>query len=130
MVTRTGRAHRDVQFVDLALPFQVLQLPHPLLADRVDLDGVVGRFAGREEDARAPGEHHHGETEGNHAPQNLQRVAGVRDVRQFVLRTAAVADREIEDGAEDQQREEHGDREQEVQQVIHLGSERGGLFRK
>jgi hypothetical protein len=73
----------------------VLQFPHPLLADRVDLDGVVGRFAGGEENARAPGEHHHGETEGNHAPQNLQCVAGVRDVRQFAFRTAAVTDGEI-----------------------------------
>ena len=29
-------ADRDVQFVDLALPFGVLDLPHPLLADDVD----------------------------------------------------------------------------------------------
>jgi hypothetical protein len=89
----------------------MFQLPHPLLADRVDLYGVVGRPAGGEEDARAPGEHHHGETERYHAPGNFQRVAGVRDVRQFVLRTPAVADREIEDGPEDQQRKKHRDRE-------------------
>jgi hypothetical protein len=119
-----------VQFVDLALPFLMLQLPHPLLADRVDLDGVVRRLAGGEVNARAPGEHHHGDAERNHAPQNFQRVAGVLDVRQFVLRTAAVLDGEIEDGPEDQQREEHGDREHEIQQVIHLGSQRGGLYRK
>ena len=63
-----GAAQRDVQFVDLALPFHVLELPHPLLADDVDLERIVGRTALEEEDAGAPGEHDHGEAEGNHRP--------------------------------------------------------------
>ena len=63
-------------------------------------------------------------------PEDLQRHAAVRHVRQFLLRAPAVADGEIEDRAEDQQREEDRDRQQKVEQVIHFGRERGRLFRK
>ena len=51
-------------------------------------------------------------------------------VRQFLLRTAPVADGEIEDRAEDQQREEDRDGQQKVQQMVHIGSDGGRLFRK
>ena len=52
-------ARRDVQLVDLALAFEVLELPHPLLADGVDVHRLVGRTAQVVEDRRAPAEHHH-----------------------------------------------------------------------
>ncbi len=38
-----GPPGRDVQLVDLALPFRVLELPHPLLALAVDHGGIVRR---------------------------------------------------------------------------------------
>ena len=108
----------------------VLELPHPLLADDVDGDGVIGRAALLEEDGGAPGEHDHGEAEGDDAPQDLEGQAAVHRVGQLLFGAAAVADGEIEDREEDHQREEHRDREQEIQQVVHIGSEGGRLIRK
>src|SRR5258708_37833414 len=36
-------AHGNVQFVDLALPRSMLELPHPLLADDINFDSIPGR---------------------------------------------------------------------------------------
>ena len=52
------------------------------------------------------------------------------DARQFLLGAPPVADGEVEDRAENQQREEDRHRQQEVQQVVHVGREGGRLFRK
>ena len=41
-VMRMGRFDRNVQRVDLALAAGMLELPHPLLAGGVDVEGVVG----------------------------------------------------------------------------------------
>ena len=83
-------------------------LPHPLLADHVDLQGVVGRAAFVEEDAGAPGEHHHGEAEGNHATRAISSaMPPCTGVRQFVLGAPPVADGKVEDRGENQQRKEH-----------------------
>src|SRR5579859_1500283 len=47
-------AHRHMQLVDLALPFWILNLPHPLLADSVDQISVFRRRVRIVEDLRAP----------------------------------------------------------------------------
>jgi len=60
-----------VQFVDLALPLGVLELPHPLLGHHVDLQRVAWRAAFVEKDAGAPTEHHHREVKRNHSPEDL-----------------------------------------------------------
>ena len=59
MISFTGAADRHVQLVDLALAVEVLELPHPLLADDVDVQRLVGRARHREEHAGAPDEDHH-----------------------------------------------------------------------
>ena len=100
---RHGEPHRpshgNVQLVDFPLPPQVLEFPHPLLADDVDIQGVVRRPAFVEVDAGAPGEHHHGESERNHAPQDLERHPAMDRARQFVFGTPPVADGKVEDGS-------------------------------
>ena len=54
MISLTGRPTGHVQLVDLALPVHVLDLPHPLLADDVDLHRA-GRAAGyRSKNTLAP----------------------------------------------------------------------------
>ena len=68
------RVDRHVQLVDLALPLAVLELPHPLLADGVDVERFVGHAAHeREVHARAPDEHHHREDERDARPDQLER---------------------------------------------------------
>ena len=50
------RVDRHVQRVDLALAAGVLDLPHPLLGDDVDLQGIAGRLKLADVDDRSPDE--------------------------------------------------------------------------
>ena len=50
-------AQRDVQLVDLGPPLGMLRVPHPLLADHVDLERVNGRVVHAVEEDRPPDEH-------------------------------------------------------------------------
>src|SRR4051794_4923473 len=50
---------RDVQLIDLALSGWMLQLPHPLLTCRENLEGVLRRDLDVEIDAGSPGKHCH-----------------------------------------------------------------------
>ena len=64
---------RHVQLVDLALPFRMLDLPHPLLAGDENLHRSRGRLRVPEVQARTPYEHHCDDHCGNRGPQNLER---------------------------------------------------------
>src|SRR5215471_21503962 len=57
-------ADRHVELINLHLPFGVLELPHPLFADDVDLHRLWRRTLHGHEKARTPAEHHHGEKKG------------------------------------------------------------------
>src|SRR5262249_60061742 len=48
--------HRDVHCVNLALSFDVLQLPHPLLAYNIDFSGIAWWRAHLDVQDSAPGE--------------------------------------------------------------------------
>ena len=88
MISFTGAADRHVQLVDLALAVEVLELPHPLLADDVDVERLVGRARHREEDARAPDEDHHRDEERDDRPGDLEHQAAV-DARADARRATA-----------------------------------------
>ena len=66
-------AHGDVQFVDLALSFFMLQLPHPLLGYDVDFGSAAWRRPLREVNHRAPQEDHDENTQRNDRPGDFQR---------------------------------------------------------
>src|SRR5438309_1344 len=70
-------SNRHMEFVDLALTFHVLELPHPLLGDGVDLGGILGRLALLEAGDCAPGKEDHENAERNQAPGNLERVRAI-----------------------------------------------------
>ena len=42
MIMRTSRPDGNMQLIDLALPFRVLELPHPLLAHGVNFHRSLG----------------------------------------------------------------------------------------
>ena len=99
-----GPADRDVQLVDLALPFGMLKLPHPLLADDVNDRGVVRGAIGAEVDRRSPDEDDHEDRQRRQRPEQLQRDVGRRRRRRGgVAGAAPVADREIDEQHRDQQ---------------------------
>ena len=66
-------AHGDVKFVDLALTFLVLQLPHPLLGDDIDFGRASGRRALLEVNHRAPNKDNEENEQWNHRPGDFQR---------------------------------------------------------
>src|SRR5450631_3268150 len=72
-------ADGDVQLVDLALPFHVLDLPHPLFGDYVDFRSVGGRRAFLEVDDGTPDE------EGQHHKERNDRPADFEDGRALDL---------------------------------------------
>src|SRR5581483_2846147 len=61
-----------MQLVDLALPFLVLDLPHPLFADDVDFSGVAGWSALVEVDDGAPAKDHHEDAQRDHRPGDFE----------------------------------------------------------
>src|SRR5260221_11431660 len=63
----------DVELVDLALAFHVLDLPHPLFSDDIDFGRVCGRSALLEKYDRAPDE------EGQHDKERNDRPADFED---------------------------------------------------
>src|SRR5208283_2390607 len=65
-------SHRDMQFVDLALTFGVLHLPHPLLRHNVNFSRVGGWRALFEVNDGAPGKDHHKDEKRNRAPGDFQ----------------------------------------------------------
>ncbi len=95
-------AHRHVQLVDLALAFRILDLPHPLLSDCVNVHRVGGRAGVGEEDFGAPPEERQHDQERNHGPGYFQTQGAVNRLGDFVGRTAAIFDGENEDRDENQ----------------------------
>jgi len=74
-----GAAGGNMQLVDLTLAVEMLELPHPLLPDDIDVD--ARRPAGRDiaiVQARAPDEDHHRDHERNHGPRELEDEVAVR----------------------------------------------------
>src|SRR5207245_1819435 len=65
-------AHGHVQFVDLALSFFVLELPHPLLSHYVDFGCASGRRPFLEIDHCPPHKDHHENSQRNDRPGQFQ----------------------------------------------------------
>src|SRR5438445_1636882 len=70
-------SHRDMQLVDLARAIRVFKLPHPLLADGIDLHRAGGWTAEFEIEPTTPHKDDHRNGQRNRAPGNLQRDVAV-----------------------------------------------------
>ncbi len=123
---------RHVQRVDLPHALGMLKLPHPLLADRIELQGVGRRPGQREIEPRAPHEHHHHQRERDRRPDDLEQdrspavpvraLAPLQRRRADLLRRRSafsVVDGEVQDERGDQHREEAADRHHEEEEQIH-----------
>ena len=82
--------NRHVQLVDLTLAGGVLQFPHPLLADDVNLNRILGRFVLIEIDACAPAKHRHRDDEGNNGPERFELMRARDRTRDLVRRAPPV----------------------------------------
>ena len=117
-----------MEFIDLALTFGMLDLPHPLLGHNVDFGGVGGRSALFEIDHRAPGENDHEDKERDGAPSDFERD---RTFNLFGGNAGAVtvAGGEKDYQGADQQGHHPGDDEQKNVERVHAMSQGRGLLR-
>src|SRR4051812_22143252 len=67
-----GPADGDVQLVDLALPFGMLDLPHPLTADDGDLERTHRRLSLVQKNRCAPEKQHHRDAERHRGPKDFK----------------------------------------------------------
>ncbi len=102
-------ADGQVQVVDLGLAGGMLELPHPLAADRLDHHRVGGWVARLDVELRPPDEEHQGEQERDQHPADLDEVRADAGGLPVGLRALAVAQGEPRDRDEDR----HGQRERQ-----------------
>src|SRR6266851_2905637 len=121
-------AYRNVQFIDLALAFGVLQLPHPLLSHDVDFRGVAGWSALLEIDHRAPEKNHQEHAHGDNRPGQFQG-RGTFDLLCLYSGTMAKLSREKDNADKNQKRYQPADDEQEDVKRIHIARHGGGALR-
>ena len=119
-----------MQLVDLPLSVGVLDLPHPLLSDDVDLERIGRRPVHREEEVGPPEEKREGDEERNHRPGDFELQRALDSAGELRLRPPPILDREVDDRERDQRREEEADEEQVEVEMVDVRRHRGGLFRK
>ena len=122
-------ADGHVQFVNLALPGRVLKLPHPLLADDVNLHRVLGRTILSEINLRAPGEDAQGNQQRNHRPESFEFRRSLDRPRNLKSIATAVSNDKENDYRRNQQREENRHAGNiEIHGVHVAGNRRGTLW--
>jgi len=81
-----------MQFVDLALAAGVAEGPHPLLAERGDLQRIGRRAVALHEQHRAPAEEDEGDRQARSGPADFQRQAASASAGAIRARSGAVLD--------------------------------------
>ncbi len=122
-------ADRHVQVVDLGLAAGMLELPHPLPADGVDLQPAGRQRLVPHEELRPPGEEEQREQEGPDHPGHLDGRGPDLAVAPVRLHALAVDQGEPREGDEDRHGEEQRQHREGQDQVIRLhgaGRGRGG----
>src|SRR4029079_13240280 len=83
-------AHRDVQLVDLTLTRRVLELPHPLLADHINFQSVLGWSRFGEVNLGPPDKYGHRDQQWDHRPERFQFRRAFDRPRNFKSVAAAI----------------------------------------
>src|SRR5262245_40033628 len=108
----------------------MLRLPHPLPADDAEFEGVLWRIVDIKKNARSPDKHHHGQTERDRGPGDLQPDASLNGFWPLMLGAAAILDGKHENGQKNQRNEESRYREKKVKQRIDPWRHGRGLLRE
>ena len=116
-------ANRHMQRIDLMLSTRMLRLPHPLLADDIDVHRVGRRIVDPEVQQRAPDKDDQEQRQRNNRPGRLeQRRAFHLDGDRVLL--LAIPNREAEDENSHQRQADH--REQQQEEVERVSVRRNG----
>src|ERR1043165_690387 len=96
-----------VQLINFALAGRMLELPHPLFADYIDLQSVLRRTVLGEINFRAPDEDAHRDHQRDNRPQRFQFVRAFDRAGNLESVAAPVADDEKDDDQRNQSDEEN-----------------------
>ena len=122
-------AYGNVKFVDLTLPGGVLDLPHPLLTDYINLIRVLRRSRLFEIELSTPRKYAHRDDEGNDRPEHFQFVGAGDRPGDFVWRAASVLnDKKGQNSGYQQSKKDRDAGEIEIEGV-HLAGNGGSTLR-
>ena len=127
----THRAtHRHVEFVQLALALGVLDVPHPLLADDVDLQRIgVGRWDFQPViEGRAPDEETHRDHQRDGAPYEFDFPGLEVERRAVGVAALTVLVQEVKHRHEDHRQHDQREQDQRVEKRVRLPRHGGGTF--
>src|ERR1700685_940652 len=122
-------AHRNVELVDLAQASRLLRLPHPLLANDIDIKRIERWTPKVDVDDRAAGEHRERQQQGHDKPNRLKPHVAVDRNADFAWALTLVFEEEKDHRGSDGDREKEADRGDVHHQGVDAGSEVGRLLR-
>ncbi len=106
-------ANRHVQLIDLFAAIGLLQLPHPLFPDHINVEGIGGCVPVIHVNRRAPSEHRQQKRERQSNPGNFQPQVAVNRHTDFSGRLALVFEKEIDHRGTDDYGKEQAHRHHE-----------------
>src|SRR6202162_4804897 len=119
---------RNMQLINFLAAVGLLQSPHPLLADDIDVQGVGGRGAEIDIDERAPGKNDHGDRGGDQGPADFQEQIDMHVVANFTRSFAAVFVHREDAKCRDQHDEKEAGEHDERKQRVDIAGETGRLL--
>src|SRR5580698_3510744 len=122
-------ANGNVKLVDLAAAVRLLDFPHPLFADDVNVQSVGRRVAKIDIDGCAPAKHSQRNDRRNDNPRDFQAHVAMNRNADFVFALAMEFEKENHDRRGDGHGEKDGHEDQERHQRVDAGSEVGCLIR-
>src|SRR5262245_13097191 len=111
---RDSPVQGKMKFINFALTSGMLQLPHPLFADDINLHGIVRRARDREVDTRPPDKHYHHQNERDRRPERFKFCRTRDRLWQLDLRAPTVLDCKENHQASYEQREKNRSEERRV----------------
>src|SRR5215470_2774796 len=109
----------------------MLNFPHPLSADNINIQGLVGHTRIRNVQARTPRKHNERDDERDNSPRDLQTaVLLISYLFRRASRPTPIFHGEIKNENENQGREEGSDARKEKVHTIHTRRDRRCNFRK
>src|ERR1700741_3219579 len=118
----------NVELVDFAAAIRLLQPPHPLLADHIDVQRVLGSSSKVDVQHGAPGEHAEGDDQRNYRPTDFQSRIALDRSAYFVRVSPAVFEGRKNSQTRDEHAEEQASKQNKREEGIHISREIGGAL--
>ena len=120
--------HGNVELVDFAAAIRLLQPPHPLLADHVDVQGILRSGSKVDVENRTPSEHAESDEQGDAGPTDFQSHIAVDGSAHLVRVNPAVLEGGEDSERGNEHREEQASKQNKGEEDVHVRCEIGRLL--